>query len=108
MARLFNLFTYRTVGDKRTLLHIPYWYTVRRFILESLNATGLFGRPPRAERLLGRAVVRWIEARFAESNRRLLDLRPGLPLAELGWPLEADGPLPEPPARGPGLAWINE
>ena len=108
LARLLNLFTYRTVGDKRTLLHIPYWYTVRRFILESLNATGLFGRPPRAERLLGKTVTGWIKARFAASNRRLLALRPDLPLAELGWPLEDGGSLPPPPARKAGMAWLNE
>lgn len=85
-ARFLNLFTARTVLDKRTLLNIPYWYTVRRFILEQLNATGLFGKPPRPERLLGKGVCRQIEDYYAASNRRLAELR-DLPLAELGYPL---------------------
>lgn len=86
LARAMNLFTARTVLDKRAILDIPGWYGVRRFILEGLNRTGLFGDPPPPERLLGRDVVRRIEERYAESNRRLLGLR-DLPLGELGYPL---------------------
>ena len=56
-------------GDWKT-----QWYGVRRFILERLNATGLFGRAPRPERLLGRATVREIaersvRGRAAETDR---------------------------------------
>lgn len=107
LARLLNLFTARTVGDKRSLVHIPYWYTVRRFVLESLNASGLFGKAPGAERLLGGKVCRWIERHFAASNRRLMALRPELALAELGWPLDEGEELPL-PARDKGMAWLNE
>lgn len=85
-ARFLNLFTARTVLDKRTLINIPYWYTVRRFILEQLNATGLFGKPPKPERLLGKDICRQIAGHYAESNRRLAALR-DLPLQELGYPL---------------------
>lgn len=85
-ARFLNLFTARTVLDKRTLLNIPYWYTVRRFILEQLNATGLFGKAPKPERLLGKDICRQIADHYTESNRRLSTLR-DLPLAELGYPL---------------------
>jgi len=86
IARFLNLFTARTVLDKRTLLNIPYWYTVRRFILEQLNATGLFGRPPKPERLLGKDICGHIADYYAESNRRLATLR-DLPLKDLGYPL---------------------
>lgn len=86
LARAMNLFTARTVLDKRVLLDVPGWYGVRRFILERLNATGAFGRPPSPERLLGRDVVRHIEERYAPSNRRLMALR-DLPLGELGYPV---------------------
>ena len=86
LARFLNLFTARTVLDKRTLINIPYWYTVRRFILEQLNATGLFGKAPKAERLLGRDISRYVADYYAESNRRLLSLR-DLPLEENGYPL---------------------
>lgn len=85
-ARFLNLFTARTVLDKRTLLNIPYWYTVRRFILEQLNATGLFGKAPKPERLLGKQICRQIEDYYAESNQRLSALR-DLPLKDLGYPL---------------------
>lgn len=107
LARMLNLFTYRTVGDKRVLFHIPYWYTLRRLLLESLNATGLFGKAPGPERLLGAKVTCWIERRFAASNRRLLALRPDLRLVELGYPLEEGDPLPV-PARARKLGWLNE
>jgi Sulfotransferase family len=85
-ARFLNLFTARTVLDKRTLINIPYWYTVRRFILEQLNATGLFGKAPRPERLLGKEVCTYIADYYVQSNRRLAALR-DLPLKELGYPL---------------------
>ena len=35
LARFANLFTYRSVSDKRTLVHLPYWYTVRKALLIS-------------------------------------------------------------------------
>jgi len=106
LARFLNLFTYRTVGDKRVLFHIPFWYSARRFVLERLNATGLFGAPPGPEKLLGKDVVRWIERRFAESNHRLLTLRQQ-PLEELGYPLDTGAELPPAPARSGNMDWLN-
>jgi hypothetical protein len=86
LARFLNLFTARTVLDKRTVINIPYWYTVRRSILETLNGTGLFGKAPTAERLLGKDICAQIADYYAESNCRLAALR-DLPLKELGYPL---------------------
>jgi hypothetical protein len=85
LARLLNRFTYRTVNDKRYWLDIPNWYSIRRWILETLNRSGWLGRAPRAETLLGVDEVRGIEDRFREPNRRLAE-HTGLPLAELGYP----------------------
>lgn len=107
LARALNLFTYRTVADKRCLLHIPYWYTVRRALLEQLNATGLFGKPPSPKRLLGERVVGWIRERFWEGNAELAR-RYALPLAEHGYAVARPNRAAERPSRSPALAWMNE
>lgn len=107
LARGLNLFTYRTVADKRCLLHIPYWYTVRRALLEAANKCGLFGRPPSARRLLGGDVVDWIRERFWQGNAELAR-RYGLPLAELGYPVAKPNRAAERPSRSAALAWLNE
>lgn len=107
LARVMNLFTYRTVADKRCLVHIPYWYTVRRALLEALNGSGLFGRPPSPSRLLGSGIVDWIRARFWEGNAELAR-RYALPLAELGYPVAKPNRAAERPSRSTALAWLNE
>lgn len=107
LARALNLFTYRTVADKHYLFHIPYWYTVRRALLESLNRSGLFGRAPTAERLIGGDVVAWIRHRYWESNAALAR-RFALPLAALGYPVAKPNQPVERPARRPALAWMSE
>lgn len=94
-ARLLNLFTYRTVNDKRTLFHIPGWYTRRRKILEALNRTRIFGPPPAPEKLLGEDAVKWIESFYAQSNQRLEKSR-AMGLKEWGYPVGSDEPLPLP------------
>lgn len=107
LARVLNLFTYRTVGDKHYLFHIPYWYTVRRALLEALNRSGLFGPPPPAERLLGGDVVAWIRHRYWENNAALAR-RFALPLAALGYPMAKPNQPAERPGRHPALAWMSE
>lgn len=89
-ARVMNLFTARSVQDKASLAHIPGWYDARRQILEQLNRTGLFGRPPRLEQLVGRRTAQWLADYYVEDNRRLADSH-GLPLADLGYPIQASG-----------------
>ena len=105
LARAANHFTRRTVLDKRTFLHVPGWYHVRRRILEGLNATGLFGRAPSPEQLLGADIAAFVRRHYVDSNRRLAALRPALPLAALGYPLERD----ETPAaaRAPATGWAQ-
>lgn len=107
LARAMNLFTYRTVADKRCLVHIPYWYTARRALLERLNRSGLFGAPPSPRRLLGSGVVDWIRERFWQGNAELAR-RYALPLAEHGYPVAKPNRAAPRPTRRPALAWLNE
>jgi hypothetical protein len=86
IARVLNRFTYRTVNDKRFWVHIPGWYSTRRFILETINGTGWLGRTPSPEALLGADEIRQIEERFREPNRQLAE-HTGLSLGELGYPV---------------------
>ncbi len=96
-ARLMNLFTARSVSDKAPLLHVPGWYDTRRALLEQANRTGLFGRSPALDRLVGRQTADWLRGHYVDDNR-LLAASHGLPLAEHGYPMETAGaaerPLP--------------
>jgi hypothetical protein len=98
IVRALNLFTNRTVLDKRYLLHIPGWYGLVRGIGEALNALP-FGKPPSARRLLGRQGTDWIAQRYWKSNVELAALT-GLDLAAYGYPLcppEREVQRPGPP-----------
>ncbi|WNO54842.1 sulfotransferase [Stakelama saccharophila] len=103
IARAANLFTRRSVIDKATLVHIPYWYTVRKAVLAQLNRVPLFGPAPAAERYLGRKTVDHIAGLFWRSNR-WLEARMGEDLRTLGYPLDPpeDG---APPRRRLPLRW---
>jgi len=79
VARLLNLFTRRTVLDKHYLVHIPGWYSGRRWILERLNRVPL-GGPPSAACLLGADNLDHIHGRYRGTNRTLA--------AEFDLPLE--------------------
>lgn len=72
VARLLNLFTRRTVLDKHYLFHVPYWYSARRWILETLNRLPV-GGPSSPARLLGPENMNYILGRYAESNARLAE-----------------------------------
>ncbi|WP_157216621.1 sulfotransferase [Flavisphingomonas formosensis] len=89
LARVLNLFTERSVADKRVLLHIPYWYGLRKRLLRGLDALPLMGARPEAEALLGPQTTAWIRGRFAPMNRWLAD-RMGLDLVDLGYALDAE------------------
>jgi hypothetical protein len=86
LARFFNLFTARSVLDKRHLIHLPGWYWLRRRILEALNRSRLFGKSPDLDQLVGAPAARWIANYFVADNQRLVERRL-LPLAEHGYPL---------------------
>jgi hypothetical protein len=107
LARALNLFTRRTVNDKRHWLHVPYWYSVRRRLIEALNRTGLFGARAAPADLLGEPTVAWIRQRYWESNRRLAALVQ-LDLASLGYPLDPPAAPVERPKRAAWLRWTTK
>lgn len=85
VARLLNLLTRRTVQDKHYLVHIPYWYSVRRWLLEAANRLPLSG-PSSPVGLLSSGTVARINDRYRESNRQLAE-EFDLPLERHGYPL---------------------
>lgn len=105
VARLLNLFTERQVADKRVLVHVPYWYWLRKRLLERLNRLAVFGRPPGPEALFGADAVRWIEARFAPGNRLLAE-RMGMDLGALGYPVQEPAVAPTKPKLPKWRAWM--
>jgi hypothetical protein len=106
VARFLNHFTARTVEDKEHVAHIPGFYIVRSGLLTALSRVlpRRKGRP-----LLGARLERGVESRFAASNARLRELRPGLlpdglyPSAEsvAGAPPDADAS-----ERPPGIGLV--
>lgn len=72
VARLLNLFTRRTVLDKYYLVNIPYWYSIRRWMLETLNRLPV-GSAPSAVHLLGPANMDFIHERYRDTNRLLTE-----------------------------------
>lgn len=106
MLRLANLFTRRAVSDKITLLHLPYWYSVRKELFARLNRLALFGAPPRAQDILYGEMHDWITQRFWRSNRWLAE-RSGFALGELGYPM-APPPIAIARPTGPSaLTWAR-
>jgi hypothetical protein len=106
IARAANLFTARQVANKRTLLHLPFWFRIRWEALEKLNSLPLFGGRPRAEKLIGADACRWIEQRFAKSNAWLAE-RMGRDLAALGYGIGPGDPV-APPKRSSALRWTRK
>jgi hypothetical protein len=103
IARVMNRFTARQVANKRTLLHLPFWFRARWEILERLNALPLFGGRPRADALIDARTRAWIEDRFAASNAWLAE-RMGRDLGALGYALERQ-PSVQPPRRNRWIRW---
>lgn len=106
IARFANLFTERMVSDKRVIVHVPHWYTVRKALLELANRAPLLGRPPSAERLFGADAVRWMEWRFAAANRRLAE-RMEVDLGALGYPVHEPAAPPPKPRVPRWRAWMR-
>jgi len=94
-ARFLNHFTARTVEDKDRALHLPGFYLLRA---GALNLLSRIYRRRGPAKLIGGALERWIEARFAASNARLRALRPGL-LPDGLYSGNAAGALAAPPGR---------
>lgn len=106
IARWMNHFTERSVVDKRTIVHIPYWYTVRKALLARLNRLPVFGEIPSPETLIGRETTRWIEQHFVESNRRL-ERRIGIDLSRFGHGAASGEAVVAKPVRSPLLKWVR-
>jgi hypothetical protein len=104
LARVLNRFTDRTVNDKRHWLHVPRWYSARRFALERLNRMGLFGGRASPDELLGAQTTAWIRQRYWESNRRLAQGVPWDPAA-FGYSMDAPDVAVERPRRPRWLRW---
>ncbi|HET9334784.1 MAG TPA: hypothetical protein VFO12_00080 [Sphingomicrobium sp.] len=98
VMRFCNLFTARKARAKWYIVHIPGLFEGRRKLHRLLNR--LFRRKSTSEELLGPATARWIEARFAPSNRDLGELL-GVDLGASGYPVETpEAPPPSPLPRG--------
>ena len=99
-ARLLNLFSRREVADKTTLVHIPFSFKAREYLLEKLNRLPLFGPVRSPEALLGGETAEWIRQRFAGCNRALQE-RMGADLAQLGYATgPSDGAVRRPSRSG--------
>ncbi|MDZ7840052.1 MAG: hypothetical protein U5R46_04395 [Gammaproteobacteria bacterium] len=85
VARLLNLMTRRTVQDKHYLVHIPYWYSARRWFLEMVNRLPLSASSSPAG-LLGAGTVARINDRYRETNCQLAR-EFDMPLESYGYPL---------------------
>jgi len=102
IARALNLLTARSVADKRTLLHVPFSYPLRKELIAALNRLPVWGAAP----ALGPRIAAWIAERFWQSNRWLSD-RMGLNLAVLGYPIEPPAAPAANPARAHLPRWLR-
>lgn len=107
LVRFANLFTARSLLYKRHLLHIPYWYTVRKELFRRLNRLAIFGPPPRPGAGVEGDLRVWIAQRFWRSNRWLAE-RTGWDLRSLGYPLDPPAHPIDPPAPPRWWAWTRQ
>lgn len=106
LLRFANLFTRRSVIDKTTLVHLPYWYTVRKALFKSLNHSPLFGPTRSTRAMLGQSTLDWIAQRYWQSNRWLAE-RTGVDLAPLGYAVDPPAAQVERPGRQLPLQWAG-
>jgi hypothetical protein len=103
IARVMNHFTGRQVANKRTLLHLPFWFRARWFMLERLNSLPVFGGRPNPAALLNARERAWIADRFAAPNAWLAS-RMSRDLASVGYSIGEQTPAP-PPQRNRLIRW---
>lgn len=108
LLRIANLFTARSLLYKAWLVHIPYWYSIRKWLFRRLNRWPLFGPVRRLAAGIDTAMADWIAERFWRSNRWLAE-RMEWDLRSLGYPLDppAGGPVAT-PARHRLLQWLKQ
>ncbi|TPG20884.1 hypothetical protein EAH87_05875 [Sphingomonas koreensis] len=105
IVRIANLFSARSVFDKRALVHLPYWYAARKFLLQHVNRLPL-GPRPRAGRFFDQQTLDWIGQRFWKNNRWLAE-RMGQDLGALGYPIDPPAASVEPPAPAAWRRWLK-
>ena len=81
VLRFANLFTRQSVVNTSYLIDLPGGQVLRHAVKRALALL------PAGRFTLPDATLRQIDERYAWANRRLADLRPELPLEELGYPL---------------------
>lgn len=107
LARATGLFTARSVVNKRTLVHLPFWFRGRLTLLNFLDSIPLFGPRANARNILDRQTRAWIAARFGSSNQ-WLEERIGIDLGALGYPVEPQRETADEPSRSPLLSWTRK
>lgn len=86
IARATALFTARSVENKRTILHLPFWFRGRLRLLNLLDRLPVFGRRLQSSDVLDKAISEWISAYFCDGNQ-WLEERMGMDLGALGYPI---------------------
>lgn len=107
IARATALFTGRSVVNKRTILHLPFWFKARLHLLNLLDRSRLLGERIQAADVLDAKTNAWISAYFSASNRSL-QKRMGIDLQSLGYPLVAPEGDPVKPHRARWIRWTRK
>jgi hypothetical protein len=107
IARATALFTARSVENKRTLLHLPFWFKGRLRRLNLLDKVSLFGPRIQAAHVLDGPTSEWIAAYFWSGNQWLQE-RMGMELGTLGYPIREPKTQPMAPRRAQWIRWIRK
>lgn len=107
IARATALFTARSVENKRTLLHLPFWFKGRLRLLNFLDRLPLFGPRVQPADVLDAPTRGWIAAYFWRGNQWLQE-RMGIDLEPLGYPVRAPKTQPIPPRRPKWIRWTRK
>lgn len=107
IARGTALFTARSVENKRTLLHLPFWFRGRLHLLNLLDKLPLFGARVQAADVLDGPTMEWVEAYYWRPNQWLQE-RMGMELGSLGYPTRAPTTQPSAPRRPPWIRWTRK
>lgn len=107
IARATALFTARSVMNKRTLVHLPFWFRGRLNLLNLLDRAPVFGSRVGAADILDGETRAWISAYFCAGNQ-WLETRMGMNLGELGYPVLAPAAQPTAPRRARWIRWTRK
>ena len=107
IARATALFTARSVENKRTLIHLPFWFRGRLHLLNLLDKVPIFGPHTQATHVLDGPTSEWIAAYFWSGNRWLQE-RMGMELGALGYPIREPKRQPMAPRRNQWIRWTRK